>query len=79
MRKSNGLLAIAAAMIPAAAWAAGAEPAESRWIVWGFFAVCALIAVRQVWPALRQVGQAARELSSKSRKDEDEKEERMKF
>ncbi|MDX9710196.1 MAG: hypothetical protein RBT64_11635 [Trichloromonas sp.] len=66
-------------MIPAAAWAAGADPAESGWIVWGFFAVCALIAVRQVWLALRQVGRAARELSSPSREGEDEKEDRMKF
>ncbi len=79
MRKSNALVTIAAAMIPAAAWATGAEPAESGWIVWGFFAVCALIAVRQVWPALRQVGQAARELSSRSREGEEEKEDRMKF
>ena len=79
MRKSNALLSIAAALIPAAAWAAGAEPAEARWIVWGFFAVCALIAVRQLWPALRQVSQAARELSSRSREGEEEKEDRMKF
>jgi hypothetical protein len=79
MRKSDALVAIAAAMIPAAAWAAGTEPAEAGWIVWGFFAVCALIAVRQVWPALRQVRQAARELSSRPHDGEEEEKDRMKF
>jgi hypothetical protein len=78
MRKSNALVSIAAAMIPAAAWAAGAEPAEAGWIVWGFLAVCALIALRQVWPALRQVGHAARELSARPRDKEDKKIDRMK-
>lgn len=79
MRKSDALVAIAAAMIPAAGWATGAEPAEAGWIVWGFFAVCALIAVRQVWPALRQVSQAARELFSRPEEGEEEKKNRMKF
>lgn len=73
MRKSDALVLIAAAMIPAAAWAAGTEPAEAGWIVWGFFAVCALIALRQLWPALRQVRQAARELSSRPEEGEKEK------
>lgn len=79
MRKSNALVSIAAAMIPAAAWATGTEPAEAGWIIWGFFAVCALIALRQAWPALRQVGRAQRELSSRPRDGEDEKEDHMKI
>lgn len=79
MRKSDALVSIAAAMIPAAAWAAGTEPAEAGWIVWGFFAVCALIALRQLWPALRQVSQAARELSSRPEEGEEEKKDHMKF
>lgn len=79
MRKSDALISIAAAMIPAAAWAAGTEPVEAGWIVWGFFAVCALIALRQVWPALRQISQAGRNLLSRSRDGEEEKQDRMKF
>jgi len=71
---TNLVLGLAAATIPAAAWAAGREPAEAGWIVWGFFAVCALIALRQVWPALRQVGRAAREISGRRHhRDEDKK------